>query len=443
MTLPPYLSPLFQRFAQAGYCCYAVGGCVRDSIMGLVPQDYDLCTDAKPETTLSLFSDYRCIPTGLRHGTVTVLAQGHPVEITTFRTEGSYTDGRRPDWVAFTPSLEQDLSRRDFTVNAMAFSPEEGVLDPFGGQADLEKGLLRCVGNPAKRFSEDALRILRCLRFSSVLGFSIHPDTAKALNQTASRLNVVSGERIEAELKKLLCGKEVRRILLDWPQVLGVVLPELLPMVGCPQHTPYHKYDVWGHTAAAVEAIPPKPELRLAMLFHDAGKPACAFTDEAGIDHFYGHSKVSAQLAQTALTRLKWDKATLETVVDLCLLHDRVLVPTLPAVKRLLGKIGPERLDQLLYVKEADTLAQSDLALPGMEQHQQIRRLAQQILQEQSCFSRKDLAVTGKDLLAKGIPAGPAVGKALEVLLNAVIDGKISNQREVLLQYLREESPWT
>ena len=443
MTLPPYLLPLFYRYRQAGYGCYAVGGCVRDSLMGRCPQDYDLCTDATPEQTLSLFADYRCIPTGLRHGTVTVLAEGHPVEITTFSTEGSYTDGRRPDWVAFTPSLEEDLSRRDFTVNAMAYSPTEGLIDPFGGQADLQKGMLRCVGDPAKRFSEDALRILRCLRFASVLGFSIHPDTARALKETASRLKLVSGERIGAELKKLLCGKQVREVLLNWPEVLGVVLPEILPMVGCPQRNPYHKYDVWGHTAAAVEAIPPKPELRLTMLFHDAGKPACAFTDEEGVDHFYGHGKVSAQLAQAALTRLKWDRATLETVVDLCLLHDRVLVPTLPAVKRLLHKIGPERLEQLILVKEADTLAQSALALPRMEQHQQIRRLADQILEEQSCFSRKDLAVNGKDLLAEGVPAGPAVGQRLEALLNAVMDGKIPNERTALLKYLREEKPWT
>lgn len=416
---------------------------MRDSLMGLSPQDYDLCTDASPEQTLSLFSDYRCIPTGLQYGTVTVLAEGHPVEITTFRTEGSYSDGRRPDWITFTPSLIEDLSRRDFTVNAMAFSPEEGLIDPFDGQADLQRGQLRCVGEPAKRFSEDALRILRCLRFRSTLGFSIHPDTALALNETAPRLKLVSEERIGAELKKLLCGKQVRAVLLDWPEVLGVVLPEILPMVGCPQHNPYHKYDVWGHTAAAVEAIPPKPELRLTMLFHDAGKPACASTDEAGVDHFYGHSKVSAQLAQTALTRLKWDRATLETVVELCQLHDRVLVPTLPAVKRLLHKIGPERLNQLILVKEADTSAQSELALPRMAQHQEIRRLLQQILEEQCCFSRKDLAVNGTDLLAEGVPAGPAVGKELENLLNAVMDGKIPNEREALLKYLREERPWT
>ncbi len=439
MVLPSYLLPLFHRLEQSGHRCYAVGGCVRDSIMGISPQDYDLCTNARPEEVISLFSDYRCIPTGLRHGTVTVLTEGHPVEITTFRTEGSYTDGRRPDWVTFTPSLEEDLSRRDFTVNAMAFSPEEGIIDPFGGRQDLEKGLLRCVGNPDRRFTEDALRILRCLRFASTLGFSIHPNTAAALKNTASRLTLVSGERIGAELNKLLCGKQVRQILLDWPDVLGVVLPEILPMVGCPQRTPYHRYDVWGHTAAAVEAIPPKVELRLTMLFHDAGKPACAFTDESGTDHFYGHGKISAQLAQTALARLKWDRATSETVVELCLLHDRVLVPSLPAVKRLLNKIGPERLEQLILVKEADTLAQSKLALPRMEQHQQIRRLAQQILEEQSCFSRKDLAVTGKDLLALGIPAGPKMGEILEALLNAVMDGKISNQREALLQYLREE----
>ncbi len=439
MVLPSYLLPLFHRLEQSGRRCYAVGGCVRDSIMEISPQDYDLCTDARPEEVISLFSDYRCIPTGLRHGTVTVLAEGHPVEITTFRTEGSYTDGRRPDWVTFTPSLEEDLSRRDFTVNAMAFSPEEGIIDPFGGRQDLEKGLLRCVGDPDRRFAEDALRILRCLRFASTLGFSIHPNTAAALKNTASRLTLVSGERIGAELNKLLCGKQVRQILLNWPDVLGVVLPEILPMVGCPQRTPYHRFDVWGHTAAAVEAIPPKVELRLTMLFHDAGKPACAFTDESGTDHFYGHGKISAQLAQTALARLKWDRATSETVVELCLLHDRVLVPSLPAVKRLLNKIGPERLEQLILVKEADTLAQSKLALPRMEQHQQIRRLAQQILEEQSCFSRKDLAVTGKDLLALGIPAGPKMGEILEALLNAVMDGKISNQREALLQYLREE----
>ena len=293
-VLPAQVNTALARLHDAGYEAYIVGGCVRDRIMGREPKDYDITTSALPEQTAAVFAGERIIETGMKHGTVTVLLDGEPLEITTFRIDGTYSDSRHPDAVTFTPSLREDLARRDFTMNAMAYSSETGLVDPFGGQADIAAKYIRCVGDPDLRFREDALRILRALRFSSVLGFPIEPETDGAARYLCLLLKKISAERVFSELKQLLCGPDVRRVLLDYAGVLGAVLPEILPMQGFDQRNPHHCYDILEHTAAAVEAMPPEPALRLAALLHDVGKPECFFTDEDGVGHFYGHPKAGA-----------------------------------------------------------------------------------------------------------------------------------------------------
>ena len=290
MQLPDYVNTALNRLERAGFEAYAVGGCVRDRLMGRVPTDYDVATAALPEETAAVFAGERVIETGLRHGTVTVLLDGCPLEITTFRVDGAYSDARHPDAVTFTRSLRADLARRDFTVNAMAYSTRTGLVDPFGGEADLRAKRICCVGDPAARFREDALRILRCIRFSSVLGFAIDPATAAAARENRALLRTISAERVAEELKKLVCGADVRRVVLEETDILGAVLPEIRPMRGFDQRNKHHVYDVLEHCAAACEAVPPEPVLRLAALLHDVGKPDCFFTDADVVVKFYGNA---------------------------------------------------------------------------------------------------------------------------------------------------------
>ena len=308
MRIPDYVNKIVVRFAAAGRRAYPVGGCVRDTLLGKTPGDWDLTTDAPPQETLALFGD-SAYPTGLKHGTVTVVQNGHSVEITTMRRDGAYLDKRHPESVMFTNSLTEDLARRDFTVNAMALTPDGGVCDPFGGQADLAARVLRCVGSAEERFEEDALRILRLLRFASVLGFSVASGTAEAAHAKRELLRSVAAERVYAELNKLLCGADAARMLLEFPDVLGVVIPEILPCVGFDQRNPHHCFDVWEHTARSVGAVPPRRELRWTMLFHDLGKPLCLTTDADGTGHFYGHTVISAQLAEGIMERLRFEKS--------------------------------------------------------------------------------------------------------------------------------------
>ena len=298
MNLPGRIEAVLSRLEQAGYASYVVGGAVRDCLAGRQPHDYDLCTAALPQQVEELFADYHVIETGLQHGTVTVIVEGEPVEVTTFRTEGRYSDGRRPDSVAFVSHIEEDLARRDFTVNAMAYSPIHGLCDPFGGQEDLEHKQLRCVGDPDTRLQEDALRILRALRFAAQRGYTIEPETAVALHRNRQRLSHVSAERITSELLQMICGAHAGSILMAFSDIITEILPELSPMIGFEQHNPHHKYDVWEHSVRSMESIRPEWLLRLTMLFHDAGKPGTFSMDERGIGHFYGHPAVSYDIAQ-------------------------------------------------------------------------------------------------------------------------------------------------
>ena len=439
MPLPPYAAGVLRRLRDAGYAAYAVGGCVRDSVMGVTPTDYDLATSATPEEMLRVFAGERVIETGVKHGTVTVLTGTSGVEVTTFRVDGAYSDARRPDAVTFTPSLPADLARRDFTVNAMAWDEREGLLiDPYGGAADIEQRVIRCVGDPDTRFREDALRILRALRFAAVLDFSIAPETAAALRRCAPLLEKISAERVTVELCKLLCGKNVRAVLLDFGDVLGVPIPEILPMRGFDQHNPYHIHDVWGHTAAAVESAPPTVVLRLAALLHDVGKPPTFTLDEGG-GHFYGHAKAGAELADTILRRLRFDTATRERVVLLVREHCGFELAE-RTVKRALNRLGPEAFFQLAGLMRADNLAQSPALRHRQAWIDAMERLGREILEKEACFSLRDLAVDGKDLIAAGRAPGPELGAALKKLLDAVIDGKVTNEKAALLAYLEKEN---
>ena len=445
MQLPPQVNSVLRRLTEAGFEAFVVGGCVRDMLLGRTPGDYDVTTSALPEETAAVFAGERVIETGLKHGTLTVLTGGTPVEITTFRIDGDYSDARHPDAVSFTRSLREDLARRDFTMNAIAWSPESGLADPFGGEADLRAGLIRCVGDPDARFREDALRILRCLRFSATLGFRVDPATAAAARANRELLGRISAERAAEELKKLLCGKDVRRVVLDETDILGVVLPELLPLRGFDQRNPYHCYDALEHCAAACEAVPPEPVLRMAGLLHDAGKPDCAFMGDDDFCHFYGHAERSAEIADPALRRLRYDNDSRERIVELIRRHDMRIEPTEKGVLRALRRFGPEFFFQLVQLKRADALAHA----PGPSRDERTQRAAElealgrALLARQACFSLKDLAVNGRDLIAAGYVPGPAVGEALTALLDAVTDGAVPNEKAALLAWLAEREKET
>lgn len=339
--IPPAVKELLETLRRGGFAAYPVGGAVRDLLLGKQPHDWDVTTAARPEQAEALLSGCRVIETGVRHGTITVLAGETPVELTTFRGEGSYTDGRHPDAVTFGVGLEEDLARRDFTIGAMAWNAETGeVIDPFGGQADLENRLIRAVGEPDRRFAEDGLRILRGLRFAAVLGFEIEPGTADALRRNAPRLKNLSPERVKAELERLLCGPAAALVLREYVDVIGVVLPELLPMVGFAQNNSHHRKDVWEHTLAVLENIPAEPALRWAALLHDVEKPACCTTDEEGIRHFKGHQERSAATAEKILRRLHAETRLITEVTELIKIHDIRFPATVEMATRWAGRWG-------------------------------------------------------------------------------------------------------
>lgn len=434
IQLPSPVEQAIGRLNAAGYEAYAVGGCVRDSLMNRTPNDWDITTSATPEQTRAVFDGVSVIETGIRHGTVTVLLDGQPLEITTYRIDGSYSDSRHPDEVRFTASLKEDLARRDFTVNALAYHPNAGIVDCFGGVEDLTQNIIRCVGEPDKRFTEDALRVMRGVRFASQLSFSLEPATEISLRKHAPLLQKVAAERLRVELMKLLCGPQVLKILLDFPHVLGQLIPELLPMVAFDQRTPYHIYDVYEHTVRSVAAVESEPVLRLTMLLHDIGKP-CRFTvDEKGQGHFKGHGQVSVQMCKKILPRLRFDKHTTERVLTLVKYHDVDLEPRAALIKRWMNRLSPEAFFQLMKVKLADNAAQNPV-YDRSDSYREILQMAQEILDREECFSLSSLAVNGDDLITLGIPAGKEIGEALQFLLQAVIDEKCENDREQLLKY--------
>ena len=431
----PRALDVLDRLRRAGFQAVLVGGCVRDALRGRPPHDYDAATSARPEELMAACAGLTCVPTGLRHGTVTVLSQGLPVEVTTFRREGTYSDSRHPDRVSFTTSLEEDLARRDFTINAMAWD-EYGWVDCFGGQADLEAGLIRCVGEPERRFREDALRILRGLRLAAQLDFAIHPDTAAAIRRETPRLALVARERVGGEFLRLLCGPGAGRVLGDFPQTVCEIVPQLAPTVGFDQKNPHHAWDVYTHLVKTVENCPPEPALRLAALLHDVGKPACFSVDEKGVGHFYGHGEESARLCEDIVRELRLDNAVREQVVTLVRRHHLPLRPTQACVGRWLRRLGPERFFQLIRLMQADGAS----CLPHRSPRPELAEtaaLARSILAQAPCLTLKDLAVNGRDALAAGL-SGPAVGRALNRLLDQVAEGSLPNERDILLQHFTD-----
>ena len=425
---------VLKRLKDSGYEAYLVGGCVRDLLRGIPPHDYDVTTSALPEEILAAFSGVPVVETGLKHGTVTVLWEGLPVEVTTYRVDGNYTDGRHPDGVTFTRSLTEDLARRDFTFNAMAWAPETGIQDPFGGREDLQRKILRCVGDPDRRFTEDGLRILRALRFASTLEASGDPATDQALRRQKERLSAVSRERIREELRKLLCGPGVFEILTAYPEVLGTVLPELLPAVGFDQRNYHHCYDLYSHLARTVASVPPDPDLRLAALLHDVAKPELFSLDEAGVGHFYGHASRSAEKAGEILRNLRCSNEECQRIVALIRHHDGPIEPTPAAVKRKLNKLGERGFFDLIALMRGDNLALAPEFHGRQETYDRLEALAREILSEEQCFSLKDLAVKGGDLAALGL-RGKEIGEGLQMLLSAVMEEKTKNDKESLLKY--------
>ena len=438
--IPSGAEHILQALTGAGYEAYLVGGCVRDLLRGVAPHDWDICTSARPEETERCFAGQRIIETGLKHGTVTVLEDGEPYEITTYRTEGPYSDSRRPDYVKFVSSLEADLARRDFTMNAIAMGLDGRLRDPFGGAADIQTGLIRCVGEPAHRFQEDGLRVMRALRFAAVLGYGIEERTAQAIHENRRMLERVAAERIRVELCKLLVGQNAGDILRQYPDVFCQFWPELGPLVTLEQNNPWHCWGGWEHTIHAVEAAPPDLMLRLTMLLHDIGKPNCKSTDENGIDHFYGHPAVSAKLADQMLRELKFDNKTRERVITLVEYHDIQIPCRERSIRKWLGRLGPETFFQLLEVKRADGMGQAhEKVKDRLAELDGIRAGVEELAAQGQCFSLKDLAVNGRDVIAAGVAPGPEVGRVLDGLLEQVISGEVPNEQKALLNLICRE----
>ena len=438
MFLPDYILYCIDALEQTGYQAWAVGGCVRDAILGLTPNDYDLCTDAKPEQTEAVFSRHSLILNGKKHGTVGVILDKNVVEITTFRTEGDYRDNRHPEWVKFVPNIEQDLARRDFTVNAMAYSPKRGFADPFGGREDLKNHILRAVGDPELRFREDSLRILRGARFA--VKYRLEPDAAteEAMVELASLMDNLARERVWDELCKLILLADAEDLIRFAP-VITQVIPELAPLIGFDQKNRHHIYDIYTHTAQVVQAVPQELTLRWAALLHDIGKPASFTLGEDGQGHFYGHAQISAEMADAVLRRLKAPVALRERTVLLIDRHMVWLEVSSRSIRRWISRLGMEAMDQLMILQEADTGGKGTENPAENPYFSGIQAIIRQIKEDNTCLTLKDLAVNGHDLMALG-HKGKAIGENLNRLLGLVLDETIPNEKAALLAALQEDT---
>lgn len=443
INIPADANELIHTLQNNGHSAYIVGGCVRDSILGRTPHDYDICTSATPSEMLEIFKDKKIIETGLQHGTVTVVVNGEPYEITTYRIDGIYSDNRRPDTVTFTDKLVEDLRRRDFAINAMAYNDEEGLIDPFNGMEDIKYKKISCVGRAEDRFGEDALRILRAIRFAAQLEFTIMPGTDWEIHKQYKNLENISIERINSEFCKIASSDDFCVELLLYKDVFSLFIPELKDMFDFPQNNPWHIWDVFGHTIHAVEYCDSNDlTVRLAVFFHDFGKPHSYQDGEDGIRHFKGHGKVSADMTDSIMKRLRFDNETRNNVVELVYYHDATFEVGKKYVKRWLNKIGEKQFRRLLQVKKADNKAQNlKLSSHRIKELSEIEALIDEVLQEDECFSLKDLAVNGKDLIGAGYKSGKELGNTLNKLLQLVIDGDCPNEKEKLLQ--EAESLWT
>lgn len=445
IRLPRDAMWLLQTLRDAGYSAYVVGGCVRDSLLGRRPGDWDICTSARPDQMRQLFADQQLILTGQKHGTVGVVLQGIPYEITTYRVDGTYHDHRHPDQVHFVADLAEDLARRDFTINAMAYAPGEGVIDLYGGRKDLAAGIIRCVGDPTSRFAEDALRILRALRFAARLNFVLDAETEAAARAARDSLQTVSAERIYAELDGLLMAQNAGKTLAQYGGILAGAVPEVEPCIGCTQPGRWHCYDVWQHTAAAVTALDLRGQdtrgarvLRWATFLHDIAKPLCRSVGPDGAAHFKGHNQRGAAVARTILRRLKAPSYLLEGAVGLIAIHDAPLPTGDAAILKCLNRYGAIFLRRLCALKYADLDAHA--LTPEVACRRQDVTVFEKRMTELSkigCYTMRQLAINGSDLMEAGLSAGPAVGRLLRALLNAVMEGRVANEREALLQEAR------
>ena len=439
ITIPEYAQIAMKELKANGFEAFVVGGCVRDSIMGKTANDWDMTTSAKPEETLKVFKNYRTIPTGIKHGTITVLIDRQPLEITTFRIDGEYTDNRRPDSVNFTRNIENDLSRRDFTVNAMAYNDTDGIVDLFGGIEDIENKIIRCVGDPDKRFNEDALRIMRAIRFSATLGFEIEEKTAESIRRNKHLLKNIAPERIRAELEKLLLGKDAERILLQFSDVIFEIIPELENTLGVEQNCPYHIYNVWEHIVKSISVSENNKYVRLAMLLHDIAKPRMKTTDENGHDHFKGHAPVSSDMAFDILKRLRYDNKTILTVTNLISHHDDRLYNSPQNVKKHASKYGFEFLYLLDKVSRADILAQNPEMTDRLSLCDNYLEELKKLEEENPCLKISDLKINGNDLISLGY-TGKEIGNILEKTLNKILKNELTNSKEDIINFLKKEN---
>ena len=447
IKIPSGANEIIHTLQNNGYEAFLVGGCVRDSILGRPIHDYDITTSATPDEMMEVFKDKRIIETGLQHGTITIVINGEGYECTTYRIDGNYSDSRRPDSVAFTRSLEEDLKRRDFTINAMAYNNEAGLIDPFNGMEDIKYHKIRCVGRAEDRFSEDALRILRAIRFASQLGFVVDSDASLNIHKMYKNLENISTERINSEFCKIALSSEFYMQIVLFREVFSLFIPEIKDMFGFQQNNPYHIYDVWNHTVHAVQAYKCdcEPDLNsrdlitsLAVFFHDIGKPHCYQDSEDGVRHFKGHGRVSADMTNEIMKRLRFDNDTREKVVELVYYHDATFEVGKKYVKRWLNKIGEEQFRRLLNVRRADIKAQAYIEQESrLQKIDNIEYILEEVLQDDECFSLKDLAVNGKDVMdTMLIKSGKEVGYWLNEILTRVIDGRLKNNREDLIYWM-------
>lgn len=437
IVIPSYIKLALDRLNAAGHEAYIVGGCVRDSLMGKKPYDWDITTSATPKEIQEVFNGYSQIDTGLKHGTVMVVIDKHLVEITTYRIDQGYSDGRRPDRVVFTKDIIEDLARRDFTINACAMKDGE-VIDPFGGQDDIKKRLIRCVGNPIERFTEDALRILRGIRFASVLGFRVEENTKKAMIECKHLLRNISQERITDEFCKTLLGIQVYDTLMEFKDIIAFIVPEVEAIIGFEQNNKYHIYDVYKHTLKAVEAIDNDIILRTAMFFHDIAKPASLSLDKNVVAHFYGHGEMSAHKARKVLRRMRFSNRDIHDIAELIKYHSMEIGLTSKSVKRLVAKLGETQLKRLLKVKRADALAKNPSFLKEkLDALETIEKILEDIIEQGACTTLRDLAINGNDLIELGIPRGKQIGIILNELLDMVIKEELENDRETLIQKVK------
>ncbi len=437
INIPVRIKSALERLHRAGYEAYVVGGCVRDAFLGKEPHDWDIATSAAPEEIQEIFSDCQQIDTGLKHGTLMVVIDKEVIEITTFRIDGEYSDGRRPDSISFTASIVEDLSRRDYSINACA-ATDKLLIDPFGGREDIKNHLIRCVGNPMQRFKEDALRILRGIRFASMLNFKVEEKTKMAMLECRNLLKNVSQERITTEFCKTLLGVNVKNTLLEFKDILVYILPEIKAMIGFKQHNRHHVYDVYEHSLRAVESIEKDVILKAAMFFHDIAKPSCYSLDKKNVGHFYGHPEISARMTEKILQRMRFPDGDRHAIAELVRYHDMQIEPASRSIKKLLSKLGEVQLRRLLKVKRADAAAQNPLFLKErIKSLDTAEQILNGIIAENACVSLRDLAINGDDLIQLGIPEGKQIGTILDQLLEMILNEEVGNSKDALIQKVK------